>query len=278
VIRLVNPYAPVLARLDGLRQGPSGTTWTARCPAHCDRQPSLFLWVGKRDGALMARDLSGRCTWPQIVQALGGRYAEWFPDSDRDSRRPAVPELVATYDYRDEFGALRYQVLRYHPKCFRQRRPGGPGEWVWSTQGVERLPYRLPEVLSRPAHPVLITEGERDADNLAALGLLASCNAGGAGRWEPDLGRWFAGRRVAVLPDNDAPGLAHALAVVGSLVFWGSESVRLVSLPGLPPGGDVSDWLLTLPRRATPRDRRAALAQLVREATEWAPTTRTTPP
>ena len=48
-------------------------------------------------------------------------------------------------------------------------------------QGVERVLYRLPEVLA--AGEVWVVEGEKDADSLAALGIVATCNAGGAGKW-----------------------------------------------------------------------------------------------
>jgi putative DNA primase/helicase len=34
---------------------------------------------------------------------------------------------VAAYDYHDENGKLLYQVVRFEPKDFRQRRPNG--EW-----------------------------------------------------------------------------------------------------------------------------------------------------
>jgi DNA primase len=35
------------------------------------------------------------------------------------------PELVASYDYTDEDGELLFQVCRFEPKNFRQRRPDG---------------------------------------------------------------------------------------------------------------------------------------------------------
>lgn len=44
---------------------------------------------------------------------------------------PAARRIVATYDYTDAHGELLFQVVRYHPKDFRQRRPDGKGGWVW---------------------------------------------------------------------------------------------------------------------------------------------------
>ncbi|MFL5337462.1 MAG: hypothetical protein ACJ8H8_30885 [Geminicoccaceae bacterium] len=61
------------------------------------------------------------------------------------------PRIVETYDYRDEVGGLLFQVVRYEPKAFRQRRPNGLGQWVWNLDGIERVPYRLPELLAAPS-------------------------------------------------------------------------------------------------------------------------------
>ena len=108
--------------------------------------------------------------------------------------------------------------------------------------GVRPLPYRLPELLGDPDATVFIAEGEKDCDNLGELGLVATCNHGGAGRWSPDISRYLANRRVVILPDNDEPGRAHARGVAAKLAGI-AASIRVIELPGLPPKGDVSDWL-----------------------------------
>src|SRR5215475_2908138 len=43
---------------------------------------------------------------------------------------------------------------------------------------------------------VFVVEGEKDADRLASLGLVATCNAGGAGKWCRDFARYFEGVHV----------------------------------------------------------------------------------
>ena len=158
------------------------------------------------------------------------------------SEQQTMQTVAATYDYCDEAGALVFQVLRYEPKTFRQRRPEGSG-WSWSVKGVRKLPYRLPELLAAPTDaPVFIVEGEKDADALAALGLVATCNAGGAGKWKKEHSEFLRSRRVVVLPDNDSAGEKHAQQVERSLRGIAAE-VRTLVLPGLPDKGDVSDWL-----------------------------------
>lgn len=101
----------------------------------------------------------------------------------------------------------------------------------------------MPELLNAdPSDPVFITEGEKDADRLAALGLVSTTNSGGAGKWRPEYSAHFSGRNVIILPDNDEQGNAHARQVVQSLIGV-AGSVKTVCPPGLPPKGDVSDWL-----------------------------------
>lgn len=155
--------------------------------------------------------------------------------------RGLQPRIASRYPYRDERGALLFEVVRFEGKNFAQRRPSGRGEWVWSLDGVRRVPYRLLELL-KAVGTVYVTEGEKDADRLADLGLNATCNPCGAGNWRPEFNQFFAGRDVVILQDNDGPGLAHADDVARAL-YPVAESVRIVWLSGVPAKGDVSDWL-----------------------------------
>jgi hypothetical protein len=152
--------------------------------------------------------------------------------------------IVATYDYRDEAGNLLYQTVRYAPKDFRQRRPDRNGGWLWNLDGVQRVLYRLPELCqAAPTDWVFVCEGEKDADRLAALGLTATTNPMGAGKWREEYADPLRGRRVGLLPDHDEPGRKHAAQVAASLTRHGAAEVKVLPLPGVPDKGDVSDWL-----------------------------------
>ena len=110
--------------------------------------------------------------------------------------------------------------------------------------GVTRVLYRLPEVLAAVAAgaPIYIVEGEKDADQLTLYGLTATTNVGGAGKWKRVYSAALAGAHVVILPDNDAPGATHGDTVAASL-HGVAASLKVVTLPGLLPKGDVSDWL-----------------------------------
>lgn len=159
---------------------------------------------------------------------------------------PAPARIIATYDYLDETGTLAYQVVRFEPKTFKQRRPDPPSRdgWTWSMKGQRLLPYRLPDLVEAIAlgHVIYIVEGEKDVDALRMRGIPATCNPMGAGKWQGDLDQHFVGADVVIIPDNDDAGRKHRDLVAGRLAGI-TARVRTLDLPGLPPKGDVSDWL-----------------------------------
>src|SRR5262249_39236980 len=105
------------------------------------------------------------------------------------------------------------------------------------------IPYHLPELLSaNKDRTVVIAEGEKDVDRLRSIGVVATCNVGGAGKWRDEYNEHLRGRKVVILPDNDPPGHKHAQQVAGSLNGI-AASVKIVELPSLAEKGDVSDWL-----------------------------------
>lgn len=161
-------------------------------------------------------------------------------------------KIAATYDYVDEHGELLFQVVRYtdgEPR-FMQRRPDpeNADNWIWSTKGVRKIPYRMPDLQEALAHerPIWIVEGEKDVDNLARLGITATCNAGGAGKWPDDCTQALKGAHVVLCGDNDEPGRKHVERVAAAMQGI-AASVTILNLDGLPEKGDVSDWIALHP-------------------------------
>jgi len=249
------------ARLDAKQTGPH--EWRAKCPAHDDHTPSLTITEGA-DGRTLLKCFGG-CTFEHITRALGIEPASLMGDSERPTDRNGskpTRTLTRTYDYVDEAGALLYQVCRYEPKDFRQRRPDGSGGWIWKLDGVRRVLYRLPDVIAAVAagRPIWIPEGERDADALGRIGCCATTNAGGAGNWTSSLNEPLRGAHVVILPDHDDRGRQHADNVARQL-HGIAKTVRILALPDLPPKGDVSDWL----RGKQPDVARSELLKLSRD-------------
>lgn len=221
--------------------------FNATCPVHGGKVRTKSLSVSRgRDGDVLLKCHVDNCSHKEVARALGLDERDLFVDSTGPAQVvPPVTGLkreVAAYSYTDEDGVLLYQAVRLEPKTFRQRRPDGAG-WDWSMGDVRKVPYRLPELQAAvtAGRRVFVVEGEKDADRLAGLGVVATCNVGGAGKWLDDYTAHLRGAHVVVIPDNDPPGRDHMREVVAS-VLPVAASVRLVDLP-VAEKGDVSDWL-----------------------------------
>ena len=218
----------------------SGHQYEARCPAHDDSRASLSISQGKNNRALI--HCHAGCRTDAILRSIGLPLSALFAGDDRPQEK-----LTATYDYTDAEGTLVYQVLRYEPKNFRQRRADG----TWNMDGVPRLLYRLPDVAA--ASHVIIVEGEKDVDNILGLihvpgsslaGYAATCNPGGAGKWlQLADDSVLARKQITVIIDKDKSksdgsnaGRDHAKQIIDRF-----PAARAVYLPG--SGKDASDWI-----------------------------------
>lgn len=133
---------------------------------------------------------------------------------------------------------------------------------LWQTKGIPepRPLYRLPEVLA--AESVIVAEGEKAAQALLDLGVMATTAPQGAqapakADWSP-----LAGKTVAIWPDNDKPGEQYAAKIVKLLeVLRPQPTIKVLRPEGLPPKADAVEWieaggtkgdLLRLIREASP--------------------------
>jgi len=225
--------------------GPEGRERTNGAEKHFPGHAGLFVNVEKNkwfshgnseggDAASLVR-FATNCDFQAAVS--------WLRLHGYIDRQAPQKRIVATYDYTDERGKLLYQVVRYDPKGFSQRRSDGNGGWIW--KGPEKaVPYRLPDLPKEPDNrrPVLICAGEKDVDNVRALGFTATTNHGGEGKWPQELTPYFKGHRVFILVDNDQQGEKHQ-AVVGEALQGVASEIKVVRFPHLKKGGDVSDYI-----------------------------------
>ena len=248
----------------GKRVKRSGNGHIAQCPAHEDRNASLSVSTGD-DGRAILHCHAG-CEPGAVVAALGMKLSDLFADKpERETPRRIVKE----YNYTDEQGELLYQAVRYEPKDFRQRRPDGKGGWIWKLDDVPLVLYRLPSLLNvNPDCIIWICEGEKDCDNLANEGLIATCNPMGAS--SATNNKWarlsstkpLHDRHVCIIADKDNVGREGAQIVAADL-HGKAKSVRVIEVPGAACK-DVSDFLSA---GGTAED----LWRLWEAASEWKP-------
>lgn len=232
--------------------GPDKYGWnTALCPFH-DDQKHPNLRISSSGFKCMACGEKGN------LQKLAIKLGIDIPSKKKPDK------IDATYEYQNEQGNLLFQVIRYTPKSFKQRRPDGKSGWNWNLKDVRRVVYRLPDLLSSDIDkPVFIVEGEKSVDALVKLKLIATCSPMGAGKWHEEYSQFFEKRKVIILPDNDTPGELHATTIAKSL-YKKCDSLKLIHLPGLSEKQDVFDWLNN-------GNSVSGLLQLVKESPEWQP-------
>lgn len=158
-----------------------------------------------------------------------------------------IPSKETVYPYHDASGKLIYEVVRLddvNGKKIFQRAILPNGTKKNSMKGIERIPYRLPELIQaqKSNQPIFIVEGEKCVEALRGLGLVATTNSGGSRKWN-DCGQYFQkGTSVVIVPDCDEPGRRHGLEVATDLKQRGC-SVKVLNLPDLKQKEDIYDWL-----------------------------------
>jgi hypothetical protein len=190
---------------------------------------------------------------PELAQSESAQSPPSNQSSKSKTKNGRFGDITGTYDYYDAEGTLLYQVVRFNPKKFRQRKPNPKGGWIWSMDGVERIPYQLPEMLEAigEGHPILIVEGEKDVEtalrmrseleNSSGRSFSATTAPGGAGKWRPSFSRYFEGAHVWIVPDIDEAGFDHARQVATRLSGV-AESIKVLRLPSTTRHFDLSDW------------------------------------
>jgi hypothetical protein len=94
--------AALLERLADVRR--TGRGWSARCPAHTDRVPSLRVAIGN-DGRILLHDHGG-CRFDEVVRAIGLQARDLFAEpAPRGRRMP--PRL----DWLSPLGKARQRML-----------------------------------------------------------------------------------------------------------------------------------------------------------------------
>ncbi len=164
------------------------------------------------------------------------------------------PQIVAEYIYRDEEGNPLYKVIRFEPKNFMQAKYVN-GEWIYKMAGVRYVLYNLPNVIKSDV--VYFVEGEKDADNLNKIGLVATTTAGGASGFKKRASeyiKFLEAKTVYIIPDNDKAGYSYAEDIKNALKQT-SAQIKVLKLSDeikdLSEKQDISDVIFKYGKEKT---------------------------
>lgn len=180
------------------------------------------------------------CDTKNILAAVG------LTEKDLFNNVQEKPHVVAEYIYTDENKKPLYKVMRYEPKNFIQAKYNN-GNWVFKMTDVRYVLYNLPKVIESDV--VYFVEGEKDADNLNSIGLVATTTVSGASSFNKRAKEYcesLKNKQVFIIPDNDKSGYKYAEDIKKALdgIAKDIKILKLVDIvKELPEKGDISDVL-----------------------------------
>ncbi len=273
----------VLGWAEGQRDGPcprcGGVTKVHYCPknevAHCHHCPEIkgdvldfasFAW-DKTIGQILKEWGNGKTS--QRARMPHNRIVRGKPTQDTNPTPKPLRELsdkrygdTIRYPYHTPEGQIVGAACRRDweavdtetgelvrgKQCWQLSHDGNG---YTKTLNGRVLPcYSLPAIKANPGL-VFIVEGEPKCEALKSCGIVATCNAGGAGKWTYAHSKQLAAlgvKRVIVLPDADIPGMNHAADVRRNCEDAGLDVMvippRVLGFRLYPKHGpDVADWL-----------------------------------
>lgn len=230
----------VLGAFDGVKpvRG-KANKWVALCPGHDDKKRSLSISFLAAEDRILLHCFAG-CEISKILSAAGLEMSDIQPMKAKKPLKQWQRDLEAEYKYFDANGEYLYSKLRYTGKKILYARTSD--KYMSGRGDANKTLYRLPELLKaiKRGKTVFVVEGEKDADNLARIGLTAT-TCGATGDWDEKYSKYFIGADVVMLPDNDDPGRKLMDKINRDLASVAFK--RRTILISSKEKGDVSDWL-----------------------------------
>ena len=223
--------------------------YICRCPAHDDRKASLSICDETDSADRILLTCHAGCDTGDILSSVGKAWADIQPTEHKDTKplQKWQINLTAEYRYKDENGDYLYSKLRYegpdidgkkilYGRIINGEYTKGKGDATGTLYGLAELKKGI-----EAGKTIYYVEGEKDADTLNRLGLIA-VTAGGTGDWKPEFAKYFIGATdVVIVSDNDKPGKELASKVSRSL-----RSIvykQRIIIPSSITHGDVTDYL-----------------------------------
>jgi hypothetical protein len=224
--------------------------WVASCPVpghgkgNGDKNPSLSIDIND-DGKPLFH-CHGGCSQEDVFQTIRELHLlpELMERPDPLANIKPIPRnvLEQEWQYQDEdrqtvFVKQRYKVGEAG-KTYRLYKVDADGRRHPTLGDARIVPYNLPALLDAKTagRNIFLVEGEKAADAITSIGMIATTAHTGAGSWPEAITEYFAGAQVIILPDNDTPGWQYAHKAAQAILPI-AKSVKVVDL-GLQGQGD----------------------------------------
>jgi hypothetical protein len=255
---MTSESTPIQKILDGLENYKErNNEFRAQCPAHKGTSDTSLSITEGDDGRALLHCFAD-CEQEAIVTALGltmtdlfspnGRagFARSRPVRDRESGDKLTGKPFSAlprgtyYQFTSPAGEVLY-VQRHKGAYYRRV---GEDLWELGLDGISPVPYNLHELIrgAQDRQTIFHLEGCKDVETARQrLGVVAT-TSGGTSTWKTEYKSHYIGADVVIVPDNDKPGHKYAQTVANDLVGV-AKSVKIVHLPDLGEGEDLTDWL-----------------------------------
>jgi hypothetical protein len=224
--------------------------WVASCPVpshgkgNGDKNPSLSININD-DGKPLFH-CHGGCSQEDVFHTIRALnlLPELLDKPDPLANIRPIPRniLEQEWAYQDEDRQTVFVKQRYKigetGKTYRLYKVDADGR-KHSTLGDARIvPYNLPALLDAKTagRNIFLVEGEKAADAIKSIGMIATTAHTGAGSWPAAITEYFAGAQVIIVPDNDVPGWQYAYKAAEAILPI-VKSLKVVDL-GLQGQGD----------------------------------------
>jgi hypothetical protein len=224
--------------------------WVASCPVpghgkgNGDKNPSLSIDINDEGKPLF--HCHGGCSQEDVFQTIRELHLlpELMERPDPLANIKPIPRnvLEQEWQYQDEDRTTVFVKQRYKVgetgKTYRLYKVDADGRRHSSLGDARIVPYNLPALLDAKTagRNIFLVEGEKAADAITSIGMIATTAHTGAGSWPEAITEYFAGAQVIILPDNDTPGWQYAHKAAAAILPI-AKSVKVVDL-GLQGQGD----------------------------------------
>lgn len=235
----------ILNKLDGVKSRGNGK-YQAKCPAHDDQRASLSLEDTNEKILIYCH---AGCDTEKVLNTIGLSTKDLFKDNSSNYEKKVKQpkkQIEKVYQYTDEKGNVIHEKVRYTNKTFYNRHKKD-GKVIWNMRGITPVIYNLPKVVQavKEGKNIFIVEGEKDADLLNSMGLVATTNYEGAGKgkFKKRYVKYFTGANVVVIQDNDKAGKEAAETII-NLLLDVVKSIKYIDLNHISKkdGFDITDY------------------------------------